>query len=89
MSVPSSPNPQLRKRRSHHVTLACFLGALQFAAARANKKELAEKAQVTANVFIGHPTLGPDGFGLRAEINVVGCEDDNVIADAHEVGGYC
>ena len=66
--------------------LACFLGALQLAAARADKKELAENAKVTANVFLGHPTdPNLDGFGLRAEINVDGCPDDAIIAEAHEV----
>ena len=65
---------------------SCFLGALQLVAARANKKELAENAKVTANVFLGHPTE-PDleGFGLRAEITVEGCPDDVIIAEAHEV----
>ena len=66
---------------------ACFLGALQLAAARANKKEVAEEAKVVASVFIGHPRASPDGFGLRAEISVFGCDDDGVISDAHEVRG--
>ena len=70
----------------HACATACFLGALQLAAARHNKKELAEQAKVTANVFLGHPTNTElDGFGLRAEINVEGCPDDSIIADAHEV----
>ncbi|TBU33944.1 OsmC-domain-containing protein [Dichomitus squalens] len=68
---------------------SCFLGALQLAAARANKKDLAENAKVTANVFLGHP-LEPDidGFGLRAEIMVEGCPDDAIIAEAHEFCPY-
>ena len=65
---------------------ACFLGALQLAAARANKKELAENAKVTANVFLGHPSEPDiDGFGLRVELTVEGCDNDEVIAAAHEV----
>ncbi len=66
--------------------LACFLGALQLAAARADKMEIAEKARVTANVFLGHPSEPDvDGFGLRVEIHVEGCDDDAVIAAAHDV----
>ena len=68
---------------------ACFLSSLQLAAARANKKEVAERARVTANVFIGHPVNELDGFGLRAEISVAGCDDDRIIAEAHEVGQVC
>lgn len=73
---------------------ACFLGALQLAAARANKMEIAENAKVTANVFLGHPSEPDiDGFGLRVEINVEGCNDDAVIAAAHDVSlslfDYC
>ncbi|KAH9858464.1 OsmC-like protein [Lenzites betulinus] len=68
---------------------ACFLGALQLAAARANKKELAESAKVTANVFLGHPSEPDiDGFGLRVEINVEGCNDDAIISAAHEFCPY-
>ncbi|CDO68967.1 hypothetical protein BN946_scf184782.g15 [Trametes cinnabarina] len=68
---------------------SCFLGALQLAAARANKKELAENAKVTANVFLGHPSEPDiDGFGLRVEINVEGCDNDEIIAAAHEFCPY-
>ncbi|OCH92454.1 OsmC-like protein [Obba rivulosa] len=67
----------------------CFLGALQLAAARAGKKELAENAKVHATVFLGHPK-DPDmeGFGLRVEIGVEGCDDDAIIAAAHEFCPY-
>ncbi|KAI0775806.1 OsmC-like protein [Trametes elegans] len=68
---------------------SCFLGALQLAAARANKKELAENAKVTANVFLGHPSEPDlDGFGLRVELNVEGCHNDEIIAAAHEFCPY-
>ena len=68
---------------------SCFLGALQLAAARANKKELAEDAKVAVNVFLGHPQNPDiDGFGLRVEVNVEGCPDDAVIAEAHEFCPY-
>ncbi|KAI0335139.1 OsmC-like protein [Cubamyces sp. BRFM 1775] len=68
---------------------SCFLGALQLAAARANKKELAENAKVTANVFLGHPSEPDiDGFGLRVELTVEGCDNDEVIAAAHEFCPY-
>ncbi|OBZ70597.1 hypothetical protein A0H81_09155 [Grifola frondosa] len=65
---------------------SCFLGALQLAASRANKKELAENAKVSASVFLGHPSdPSLDGFGLRVDITVEGCNDDQIIAAAHEV----
>ena len=68
---------------------SCFLGALQLVAARANKKELAEDAKVAVNVFLGHPQNPDiDGFGLRVEVNVEGCPDDAVIAEAHEFCPY-
>ncbi|KAI0074390.1 OsmC-like protein [Panus rudis PR-1116 ss-1] len=68
---------------------SCFLGALQLAASRANKKELAEKAKVHTSVFLGHPEdANLDGFGLRVEITVEGCDDDAIIAAAHEFCPY-
>ncbi|EMD33577.1 hypothetical protein CERSUDRAFT_98143 [Gelatoporia subvermispora B] len=67
----------------------CFLGALQLAAARAGKMELAENAKVHATVFLGHPTdPDMDGFGLRVEIAVEGCDDDAIISAAHEFCPY-
>ncbi|KAM5534570.1 hypothetical protein V8D89_011774 [Ganoderma adspersum] len=68
---------------------SCFLGALQLAAARANKKELAENAKVTAHVFLGHP-MDPnlDGFRLRVELAVEGCSEDAIIAEAHQFCPY-
>lgn len=55
-------------------------------AARAGKKEIAEKAKVHSKVFLGHPE-DPDveGFGLRVELCVEGIEDDDIIAAAHNV----
>lgn len=65
---------------------ACFLGALQLVASRAGKKELAEHAKIHTSVFLGHPTdPNLDGFGLRVEITVEGCNDDALIQAAHEV----
>ncbi|CAL1706722.1 unnamed protein product [Somion occarium] len=64
---------------------SCFLGALQLAASRANKKEMAENAQVHTSIFLGHPEdPNMDGFGLRAEVIVEGCPDDSIISSAHE-----
>ncbi|PSR79251.1 hypothetical protein PHLCEN_2v7109 [Hermanssonia centrifuga] len=66
---------------------SCFLGALQLAASRADQKEMAENAKITASVFLGHPTdPDMDGFGLRVELNVEGCDDDAIIQAAHDVG---
>jgi len=68
---------------------SCFLGALQLAASRANKLDIAEKAKVNTRVFLGHPKdPNLDGFGLRVEVNVEGCEDDTIIQAAHEFCPY-
>ncbi|KAI0779461.1 OsmC-like protein [Fomes fomentarius] len=68
---------------------SCFLAALQHAAGRANSQALAENAKVTASVFLGHPTDPEiDGFGLRVAIDVEGCADNAIIADAHELCPY-
>jgi len=68
---------------------SCFLGSLQLMAARANKKELAENAKVHATVFLGHPT-DPDmeGFGLRVDLTIEGCNDDEIIDAAHKFCAY-
>jgi len=67
----------------------CFLGALQLAAARSEQKELAEKAKVHSSVFLGHPTdPNMDGFGLRVELTIEGCDDDAIIQAAHEFCPY-
>ncbi|KAH9839241.1 OsmC-like protein [Rhodofomes roseus] len=67
----------------------CFLGSLQLMAARAGKKELAEKAKVHTKVFLGHPE-NPDleGLGLRVEVGVEGIDDDDIIAAAHDFCVY-
>ncbi|PCH44046.1 OsmC-like protein [Wolfiporia cocos MD-104 SS10] len=66
---------------------SCFLGSLQLMAmaARANKKHLAENAKVHTNVFLGHPSdPNLEGFGLRVVLTVEGCDDNEIIAHAHE-----
>ncbi|EKM54619.1 uncharacterized protein PHACADRAFT_258596 [Phanerochaete carnosa HHB-10118-sp] len=68
---------------------SCFLGALQLMGSRAGKKELTDKAQVHATVYLGHPTdPNLEGFGLRVELTVEGCEDDALIHAAHEFCPY-
>ncbi|KAH8108027.1 OsmC-like protein [Cristinia sonorae] len=68
---------------------ACFLGALQLAASRVDKRELVEQAKVNAAVFLGHPEdPNMDGFGLRVELTVEGCDDDAIISAAHEFCPY-
>lgn len=43
-------------------------------------------AKVNASVFLGHPEDPEvDGFGLRVELTVEGCDDDSIISAAHEV----
>lgn len=71
---------------THASSKACFLGALQLAASRAGQPELTETAKVNASVFLGHPKDPHiDGFGLRVELTVEGCDDDAVISAAHDV----
>lgn len=55
-------------------------------AARAGKKDIAQNAKIHTHVFLGHPK-DPDmeGFGLRVELTVEGCDDDAIIASAHDV----
>ena len=48
--------------------------------------DIAENVKVHTRVYLGHPTEPDlDGFGLRVEIDVEGCDDASVIASAHEV----
>ncbi|KAI0916428.1 hypothetical protein AcW1_008841 [Taiwanofungus camphoratus] len=68
---------------------SCFLGSLQLMAARAGKKDIAQNAKIHTHVFLGHPK-DPDmeGFGLRVELTVEGCDDDAIIASAHDFCAY-
>lgn len=78
----------MRGTRSCLVPAACFLGALQLVGARAGKKEIVDKAKVHATVFLGHPTdPNLEGFGLKVELHIEGCNDDALIQAAHEVSG--
>ena len=75
-----------QKTHCNIVYAACFLGALQLQAARHGQKEAAEKAKVSAKVYLGHPEDPTfEGFGIRAEIIVENFDDDAVIQAAHEV----
>lgn len=66
------------------VFLACFLGALQFVANHAGKKEAAAKAKIHSSVVVG-PALEMEGFALRVDLKVEGIEDESLIKAAHEV----
>lgn len=63
---------------------ACFLGALQFVAAKAGKKEAAAKAKIHSSVVLG-PAAEMDGFALKVDLKVEGIEDEALIKAAHEV----
>ncbi|KAF8639486.1 hypothetical protein AX17_001392 [Amanita inopinata Kibby_2008] len=65
---------------------ACFLSAIQVAARRQGKSEMADKAVVHTNVSIGIPTDLP-GFGLAVDIKVEGV-DNEVLKTAHELCPY-
>ncbi len=64
---------------------ACFLSAVQAAAAKAGKREVGARAVVHADVSLGRPKDDP-GFGLKVVIRVEGVEDQAILDVAHEVG---
>lgn len=63
---------------------ACFLGALQFVAGNAGKKEAAAKAKIHSSVVLG-PAVEMEGFALKVDLKVEGIEDESLIKAAHEV----
>jgi hypothetical protein len=65
--------------------VACFLGAIQAAAAKQGKKKAVSQAVVHADVALGLPT-DRAGYGLKVALRVEGVEDQAVIDAAHEVG---
>ena len=64
--------------------LACFLGALQFVAGNAGKKDAAAKAKIHSSVVLGK-AVEMGGFGLKVDLKVEGIEDESLIKAAHEV----
>lgn len=71
---------------SGNLRAACFLGAVQLSASRAQRMDIVDNAKVHTRVFLGHPTdPNMNGFGLRVKIDVEGCDDDAIITAAHEV----
>jgi len=66
---------------------ACFLGAIQAAAAKQRKKEGVAQAVVHADVALGLPT-GHAGYGLKVALRVEGVEDQAIIDAAHEMCPY-
>ncbi|KAH9034862.1 OsmC-like protein [Lactarius pseudohatsudake] len=66
---------------------ACFLGAIQAAAAKQGKKEVGAQAVVHADVSLGRPT-DRLGFGLKVVLRVEGVEDQTIIDAAHEMCPY-
>ena len=71
-------------RESSHVFPACFLGALQFVAGNAGKRDLAAKAKIHSSVVLGQ-SAEMEGFALKVDIKVEGIEDESLIKAAHEV----
>ena len=63
---------------------ACFLGALQFVAGKAGKKDAAAKAKIHSSVVLGS-SAEIDGFALKVDLKVEGIEDEALIKAAHEV----
>ena len=66
---------------------ACFLGALQFVAGKAGKKDAAAKAKIHSSVVLG-TAAEMDGFSLKVDLKVEGIEDEALIKAAHEVGFF-
>jgi organic hydroperoxide reductase OsmC/OhrA len=80
-----SPPPSARKTtRILIVFPACFLGALQFVAGAAGKREAAAKAKIHSSVVLG-PAAEMGGFALKVDLKVEGIEDEALIKAAHEV----
>lgn len=63
---------------------ACFLGALQYVAGAAGKRDAAAKAKIHSSVILG-PAAEMDGFALKVDLKVEGIEDEALIKAAHEV----
>jgi len=63
---------------------ACFLGALQYVAGKAGKRDAAAKAKIHSSVVLGQ-AAELDGFALKVDLKVEGIEDDALIKAAHEV----
>lgn len=63
---------------------ACFLGALQFVAGKAGKKDAAANAKIHSSVTLGH-SAELDGFALKVDLKVEGIQDEALIKAAHEV----
>lgn len=63
---------------------ACFLGALQYVAGAAGKKDAAAKAKIHSSVILG-PAAEMAGFALKVDLKVEGIEDEALIKAAHEV----
>ena len=83
MFVPSLPG--LGKITRVLIVLpACFLGALQYVAGAAGKREAAANAKIHSSVILG-PAAEMDGFALKVDLKVEGIEDEALIKAAHEV----
>jgi hypothetical protein len=96
-TIPNSSSPRvtlvcrtessLFDRKTIKKSVACFLGAIQAAAAKQGKKEGVAQAVVHADVALGLPT-GHAGYGLKVALRVEGVEDQAIIDAAHEVGRH-
>jgi len=66
---------------------SCFLGALQFVANQAGKKEAAAKAKIHSSVVLGS-AAEMEGFALKVDLKVEGIKDEALIKAAHEFCPY-
>ncbi|KZV75023.1 hypothetical protein PENSPDRAFT_681465 [Peniophora sp. CONT] len=64
-----------------------FASALQQAASLLNKLDAVRDVQTHAAVVLGHPS-DTNGFGVEVSLTVEGCEDDELIAAAHDGCAY-
>lgn len=63
---------------------SAFASALQHAASLQDKLDTVRDVKTHVAVVLGHPS-DSKGFGVEVNLTVEGCEDDELIAAAHDV----
>ena len=68
---------------------ACFSNAIQQMASYQGKLDIARNCRTRADVLLGHADPHRGGFEVEVIITIEGCDDDSLIAAAHEVSFGC
>ncbi|VDB95193.1 unnamed protein product [Peniophora sp. CBMAI 1063] len=63
---------------------ACFSNAIQQIASYQGKLDIARNTKTRADVLLGHAGPNRGGFDVEVVIAIEGCDDDALIAAAHE-----